>query len=153
MARPIIGRALLEIEHAQQPDDQEHGGRDAEHGVGDKQPQRIRTRDLLADQHELDRDRRYQRKCHQVMQKCEQRGHDASPSAASYSWQNPEHNGRFGTNTTPPTVWIFFVSVVLAVLAVLVTYGHVSLFRSSYAFLVLLIAYVVLAIGCLFRRV
>jgi len=96
------------------------------------------------------------------MQKCEQRGHDASPSAASYSWQNPEHNGswqnpehngRFGTNTTPPTVWIFFVSVVLAVLAVLVTYGHVSLFRSSYAFLVLLIAYVVLAIGCLFRRV
>jgi hypothetical protein len=54
---------------------------------------------------------------------------------------------------TPPSVWIFAVSAVLAVLAVLVTYGHVSLFRASYAFVVLLIAYVVLAIGCLFRGV
>ncbi len=54
---------------------------------------------------------------------------------------------------TPPSVWIFFVSAVLAVLAVLATYGHISLFRASYAFVVLLIAYVVLAIGCLFRGV
>jgi hypothetical protein len=54
---------------------------------------------------------------------------------------------------TPPSVPLFFVSVVLAILAVLVTYGHLSLIRPSYAFLVLLISYVVLAIGCLFRRV
>jgi hypothetical protein len=54
---------------------------------------------------------------------------------------------------TPPSVWIFLISVVLAILAVLVTYGHVSLFRSSYAFAVLLIGYILLAIGCLFRRV
>ena len=54
---------------------------------------------------------------------------------------------------TPPSVPLFFVSAVLAILAVLVTYGHLSLIRPSYAFLVLLIGYVVLAIGCLFRRV
>jgi hypothetical protein len=51
---------------------------------------------------------------------------------------------------TPPSVWLFLVS---AVLAVLVTYGHIGLFRSSYAFLVLLIGYILLAIGCLFRRI
>jgi hypothetical protein len=54
---------------------------------------------------------------------------------------------------TPPSLPLFFVSLVLAILAVLVTYGHLSLFRSSYAFLVLLVGYIVLAIGCLFRRV
>jgi hypothetical protein len=32
------------------------------------------------------------------------------------------------------------------------TCGHIGLFHSSYAFLVLLIGYIVLAIGCLFRR-
>ena len=54
---------------------------------------------------------------------------------------------------TPPSIPLLFVSVVLAILAVLVTYGHLALFRSSYAFLVLLIGYIVLAIGCLFRKV
>jgi hypothetical protein len=54
---------------------------------------------------------------------------------------------------TPPSLPLFFVSLVLAILAVLVTYGHLSLFRSSYAFLVLLVGYIVLAIGCLLRRV
>jgi hypothetical protein len=54
---------------------------------------------------------------------------------------------------TPPSVPVFFISVILAVLAVLATYGHVSLFRTSHAFLVLLVGYVVLMIGCLFRRV
>jgi hypothetical protein len=54
---------------------------------------------------------------------------------------------------TPPSVPLFLVSVVLAVLAVLVTYGHLTLFRTSYTFMVLLIGYVVLAVGCLFRRV
>ncbi len=54
---------------------------------------------------------------------------------------------------TPPSVPLFLVSAVLAILAVLVTYGHIAVFRSSYAFVVLLIGYIVLAIGCLFRRV
>ena len=54
---------------------------------------------------------------------------------------------------TPPSVPLFLISAALAIMAVLVTYGKVSLFRPSYAFVVLLIGYVVLAIGCLFRRV
>jgi hypothetical protein len=54
---------------------------------------------------------------------------------------------------TPPSVPLFLVSLILAILAVLVTYGNVSVFRPSYAFLVLLIGYGVLVIGCLFRRV
>ncbi|MBX9776400.1 MAG: hypothetical protein K2Y71_18635 [Xanthobacteraceae bacterium] len=54
---------------------------------------------------------------------------------------------------TPPSVWLFLISVVLAILAVLVTYGYISLFRSSYAFLVLLAGYILLAVGCLFRRI
>jgi len=54
---------------------------------------------------------------------------------------------------TPPSVPVFLISLVLAVLAVLVVYARVSLFRPSYAFPVLLIGYIVLAVGCLFRRV
>ena len=54
---------------------------------------------------------------------------------------------------TPPSVPVFFISVLLAVLAVLVTYGYVTAIRTSYAFLVLMIGYIVLVIGCLFRRV
>ena len=54
---------------------------------------------------------------------------------------------------TPPSVPVFFISVLLAVLAVLVTYGYVTAIRTSYAFLLLMIGYIVLVIGCLFRRV
>ena len=54
---------------------------------------------------------------------------------------------------TPPSVPIFLVSVVLAVLAVLAAYGHMSIFNASYAFVSLLIAYVVLLAGILFRSV
>jgi hypothetical protein len=54
---------------------------------------------------------------------------------------------------TPPSVPVFFVSILLALLAVLVTYGYVTAIRSSYAFTVLLISYALLMIGCLFRRV
>ena len=54
---------------------------------------------------------------------------------------------------TPPTVPIFLVSVVLALLAVFAVYGHVSIFKASSAFLVLLLAYIVLVIGNLFRGV
>jgi hypothetical protein len=54
---------------------------------------------------------------------------------------------------TPPSVPIFLISVVLALLAVFTVYGHVSIFKASTAFLVLLIAYVVLAVGVLARGV
>ena len=53
---------------------------------------------------------------------------------------------------TPPGVPIFLVSVV-AVLAVLAAYGHMSIFNASYAFVSLLIAYVILLAGILFRGV
>jgi hypothetical protein len=54
---------------------------------------------------------------------------------------------------TPPSVPVFFISVLLAILALLVMYGYVSAIRASSAFLVLMIGYIVLVIGCLFRRV
>jgi hypothetical protein len=40
---------------------------------------------------------------------------------------------------TPPSVPIFLISVVLALLAVFTVYGHLSIFKASTAFLVLLI--------------
>ena len=46
-----------------------------------------------------------------------------------------------------PGQFYTYPPVHLAILAVLVTYGHLSLIRPSYAFLMLLIGYVVLAIG------
>lgn len=54
---------------------------------------------------------------------------------------------------TPPSTPIFVLSVVLALLAVVATYGHISIFKASYAFVVLLIAYLVLLAGTLFRGV
>ena len=54
---------------------------------------------------------------------------------------------------TPPSLPIFLVSLVLAILAVLATYGRMSIFNASYAFAVLLVAYTVLLAVILFRRV
>jgi hypothetical protein len=54
---------------------------------------------------------------------------------------------------TPPSVPVFAVSLVLAILAVLAVYGHMSIFNASYAFLVLLVAYIVLLVGVLLRGV
>jgi hypothetical protein len=54
---------------------------------------------------------------------------------------------------TPPSLPVFVVSVVLAILAVLAVYGHMSIFNASYAFPILLIAYVVLLVGVLFRGI
>ena len=53
---------------------------------------------------------------------------------------------------TPPSLFAFAISVVLAVLAVLVNYRYVGAIRLSYAFPLLLLGYVILVIGCLFRR-
>ena len=54
---------------------------------------------------------------------------------------------------TPPSIVIFVASLILAILAVLAVYGKLSIFNASYAFLVLLIAYLLLLAGNLFRGV
>ncbi|UPK04985.1 hypothetical protein [Bradyrhizobium sp. 170] len=62
---------------------------------------------------------------------------------------------RAGFALTPPSLVIFLISLVLAAIALLVRYAHVSvpIVSSSRVFDVLAIAYVVLLIGVLFRRV
>jgi hypothetical protein len=52
---------------------------------------------------------------------------------------------------TPPSIPLFVASIVLALLACLVVYGHVGVFKAAYAFTVLIIAYLLLAIGVLVR--
>jgi hypothetical protein len=54
---------------------------------------------------------------------------------------------------TPPSVPLFVASIILAVLAVLAVYGKMSIFNASYAFLILLVAYLILLVGILFRGV
>jgi hypothetical protein len=62
---------------------------------------------------------------------------------------------RGGFALTPPSVLLFGISLVLAVLAFLVHYSHMSvpIINSSRVFDVLTIAYIVLMVGVLFRRV
>ena len=62
---------------------------------------------------------------------------------------------RGGFALTPPSVIMFVISIVLAVLAMLVHYAHVSVpvINASRVFDVLAIAYVLLAAGVLIRRV
>jgi hypothetical protein len=62
---------------------------------------------------------------------------------------------RGGFALTPPSFVVFVISLVLAVLAMLVHYGHMSLpiVAASNVFDVLSIAYVVLTIGVLLRGV
>jgi len=52
---------------------------------------------------------------------------------------------------TPPTFATFVISVVLALVAVLATYGHLVVFRGINSFLILLVAFLVLLAGTLFR--
>jgi hypothetical protein len=52
---------------------------------------------------------------------------------------------------TPPKVIIFVVSVLLAILAIAAAYGHFAVFRGVNGFVILLIAYLVLAAGTLIR--
>ena len=62
---------------------------------------------------------------------------------------------RGGFTLTPPSVIVFVVSLVLAVLAMLVHYAHVSVpvINASRVFDVLAIAYVILTAGVLIRGV
>ena len=61
---------------------------------------------------------------------------------------------RGGLVPTPPSVWIFAVSLVLAVIALLVRHGgvHVPTINAARVGDVLAIAYAVLAAGVLVRR-
>ncbi len=62
---------------------------------------------------------------------------------------------RRGLELTPPTFVVFIISVILALVAVLVHYAHISvpLVSSSHVFDVLTVAYVVLLAGVLFRGI
>ena len=62
---------------------------------------------------------------------------------------------RGGFTLTPPSVLVFSISLLLAVLAMLVHYAHVSvpIINTARVFDVLAIAYVVLTIGVLLRGV
>lgn len=62
---------------------------------------------------------------------------------------------RGGFTLTPPSVVIFVISIILAILAMLVRYAHFSVpvINSARVFDVLAIAYVLLAAGVLIRRV
>ena len=54
---------------------------------------------------------------------------------------------------TPPAVPTFIISALLAVLALLAAYGHISQLHGIGSFTILLIAYVVLLAGTLLRGV
>jgi hypothetical protein len=62
---------------------------------------------------------------------------------------------RGGFALTPPSVFIFLISLAFAIVAMLVYYTHtpVPIINTSHVFDLLAIAYVVLMIGVLFRRV
>jgi hypothetical protein len=54
---------------------------------------------------------------------------------------------------TPPSFLTFIISVLLALIAVFATYGHLVLFKGINSFLILLVAYLVLLAGTLFRGI
>jgi hypothetical protein len=62
---------------------------------------------------------------------------------------------RGGFALTPPSVIVFVISLVLAILALLVHYAHVSvpIINGGRVFDVLTLAYVVLMVGVLFRGI
>src|SRR5215470_8831490 len=82
MARKVIGRAFFEIEHAQQADDQQQAGRATENSIDDGQRTSARKRQLLADQHKLDRERGDDSERRDMMEKREQSRHGAWPPRA-----------------------------------------------------------------------
>jgi hypothetical protein len=54
---------------------------------------------------------------------------------------------------TPPRVFTFVISVALAIVAVLAVYGHLAPLRGINGFVILLVAYLVLAAGTLIRGI
>jgi hypothetical protein len=73
-------------------------------------------------------------------------------------WASREENMAFrrgGFELTPPSFVAFVISAILALLAVLMHYAHVSIpvIGSAHVFDVLTIGYVVLLIGVLFKGI
>jgi hypothetical protein len=64
----------------------------------------------------------------------------------------PYRRGSFAL--TPPSIWIFGISLVLAIIAMLVRYAGVKIpiVNAARVFDVLVIAYLLLLAGVLFRR-
>jgi hypothetical protein len=64
----------------------------------------------------------------------------------------PYRRGSFAL--TPPSIWIFGISLVLAIIAMLVRYAgvNVPIVNAARVFDVLVIAYLLLLAGVLFRR-
>jgi type III secretory pathway component EscU len=62
---------------------------------------------------------------------------------------------RGGFELTPPSFVVFIISVILALLAVLIHYAHVSIpvIGAAHVFDVITVAYVVLLIGVLFKGI
>jgi hypothetical protein len=62
---------------------------------------------------------------------------------------------RGGFILTPPSMMIFLISLVLAVLAIAAYYGvlHIAILNASRSFALLAIAFAILTVGVLFRRV
>jgi hypothetical protein len=56
---------------------------------------------------------------------------------------------------TPPSIWIFAISIILAVIALLIRYAgvRVPIISPARVFDVLAIAYLLLAAGVVFRRI
>jgi hypothetical protein len=54
---------------------------------------------------------------------------------------------------TPPSVPTFVISVLLAVVAFLATYGHLAIFHGVSSFVLLLVAYLILLAGVLLRGI
>jgi hypothetical protein len=54
---------------------------------------------------------------------------------------------------TPPKVVTFIISLVLAVLAVVAVYGHLTALHGINGFVILLVAWLVLAAGALIRGI
>jgi hypothetical protein len=64
----------------------------------------------------------------------------------------PFRRGSFAL--TPPSIWIFVISLILAILAMLVRYAgiRVAIVNPARVFDILAIAYVLIVAGVLFRR-
>ena len=62
---------------------------------------------------------------------------------------------RGGFALTPPSVALFLISLVLAILALLIRYGgvRIPIINPAYIFELLAIAYVILVAGVLIRRI
>jgi hypothetical protein len=54
---------------------------------------------------------------------------------------------------TPPRVLTFIVSLVLAIVAVLAVYGHLAMLHGISGFVLLLVAWIILAAGALIRGI